>query len=84
MLFADDILLCSSRRDHERKLEERRREIQERELKISRKETVYVGCNEHQDADIHLQGETIERVKTSIHLGSTLAEDGEQSAERLE
>ena len=57
MLFADDIVLCSSTRDHvERKLEEWRRAMVERGLKISRMKTQYLGCNEHQDADIHLQG----------------------------
>ena len=43
---------------------------------------------EHQDAEIHLQGETVYRVKTFTYLGSILAEDGQldtevtQSAER--
>ena len=39
------------------------------------------GGNEHQDADIHLQGETVKRVKTFTYLGSTLVEDGELDAE---
>ena len=39
------------------------------------------GCNEHQDAEIQLQGETVKRVKTFTYLGSTLAEDGELDAE---
>ena len=37
--------------------------------------------NEHQDAEIHLQGETVKRVTTFTYLGSTLAEDGELDAE---
>ena len=79
MLFADDIVLCSTRREHvERKLEEWRRATEERGLKISRKKT---WCNEHQDAEIHLQGETVKRVNTFTYLGSTLAEDGELDAE---
>ena len=59
-------------------------------MKISRKKTEYLGCTQHQDADIHLQGETVNRVKTFTYLGSILAEDGQldteviQSAERVE
>ena len=50
-LFAVDIVLCSTRIEHvERKLEEWRRAMEERVLKISRKKTEYIGCNEHQYA----------------------------------
>ena len=57
--------------------------MEERGLKISRRKTEYLGCNEHQDAEIHLQGESppVKRVKTFTYLGSTLAEDGELDAE---
>ena len=86
MLFADDIVPCSTRRDRvERKLDEWRRTMDERGLKISRRKTEYLGCNEHQDAEIHIQGETVKRVKTFTYLGnglgSMLAEDGELDAE---
>ena len=65
MLFADDIVMCSTRREHvERKLEEWRRAVEERGLKISIKTTEYLECSEHQGADIHLQGETVKRMKT--------------------
>ena len=77
MLFADDIVLCSTRRD----LEEWRTATEEPGLKISRRKTEYLGCNEHQDAEIQLQGETLKRVKTFTYLGSTLAEYGELDAE---
>ena len=74
MVFADDRVLCSTRREHvERKLKECRRAMEERGLKISRKKTVY---NEHRDAGIHLQGEAVKIVKTFTYLGSTLSEDG--------
>ena len=36
--------------------------MEQRGLKISRMKTQYLGCNEHQDADIHLQGETVKGV----------------------
>ena len=82
MLFADDIVLCSTRRDHvERNLEEWRRAMEERGLKICRRKYEYVGCNEHQDAEIQFQGETLKRVKTFTHPGSTLAEDWELDVE---
>ena len=45
--------------------------MEERGLKISRRRTEYLGCNEHQDAEINLQGETVKRVKTFTYLGST-------------
>ena len=80
MLFADDIVLCSTRRDHvERKLEEWRRAMEERGLKIDREEAEYLGCNEHQDADIQLQGEIVKKVNiTFTYMGSTWTEDEEE------
>ena len=61
VLFADDIVLWSTIRDHvESKLEEWRRAMEERGLTISRRKTEYLGCNEHQYAEIQLQGETRE------------------------
>ena len=55
--------------------------MEERGVKVSRSKTEYLGCNEHQDAEIQLQGETVNRVKTFTYLGSKLAEDGELDAE---
>ena len=55
--------------------------MEERGLKISRRKTEHLGGNEHQDAEIQLQEETVKKVKTFTYLGSTLAEDGELDAE---
>ena len=55
--------------------------MEERGLKINRKKTEYVRCNEHQDAEIQLQGGAVKRVKTFTYLVSTLAENGELDAE---
>ena len=67
MLFADDIVWFSTRRDHvERKLEEWRRAMDERGLKTSREKTEYLGCNEHQDADIHLHEQTAEMAEMAV------------------
>ena len=48
--------------------------MEERGLKISRRKTEYSGCNAHQDAEIQLLGETVNRVNTFTYLGSTLAD----------
>ena len=50
--------------------------MEERGLNISSWNTEQLGCNEHQYAEIHLQGETVKRVKTFSYLGSTVAKDG--------
>ena len=82
MLFADDIVPYSTRREHvEWKLEDWRKAMEERGLKIFRKKTKLLACTEHPDAEVHLQGEAVKRVKTFTYLGSTLAEDGELDAE---
>ena len=57
----------------------------ERGLKISRRKTEYLGCNEPQDAKIHLQGETVKRVKTDVGGGwRTGCGSHPQSAEWVE
>ena len=86
MLYADDIVLCGTRREVvENKLEEWRRAMEDRGLKINRKKTVYlrfnVNGNLDGNSDINLQGQNLERVNTFKYLGATLAENGDLDAE---
>ena len=41
--------------------------MEERGLKISRRKTEYLGCNENQEAEIQLQGETLKESE-DIHI----------------
>ncbi len=82
MLFADDIVLCStSREEVEQKTENWRRALEDRGLKISRKKTEYLRFLEGRDEEVRLQGEIIKRVDKFKYLGSTVAEDGSLDAE---
>ena len=82
MLFADDIVLCStSREEVERKLEEWRGAMEDRGLKINRKKTEYLRFNEIQNGEVRLQGEELKRVERFKYLGSTVSEDGDLETE---
>ena len=86
MLYADDIVLCGTRSEVvEKKLEEWRRAMEDRGLKINRKKTVYlrfnVDGNLDGNSDINLQEQNLERVDTFKYLGATLAENGDLDAE---
>ena len=82
MLFADDIVLCSNRREVvEEKLEEWRREMEDRGLKISRKKTEYLRLKDSENGEVSLQGEVLKRVEKFKYSGSTVAEDGDLEAE---
>ena len=87
MLYADDIVLCGTRSEVvEKKLEEWRRAMEDRGLKINRKKTVYLRFNVDRDlddgnSDANIQGENLERVNTFKYLGATLAENGDLDAE---
>ena len=86
MLYADDIVLCGTRREVvEKKLEEWRRTMEDRGLKINRKKTVYLRFNVDGNlvgnSDINLQGQNLERVNTFKYIGATLAENGDLDAE---
>ena len=71
MLYADDIVLCGTRSQVvEKKLEEWRRAMEDRGLKINSKKTVYlrfnVDGNLDGNSDINLQGQNLEQVNTFI------------------
>ena len=56
MLFADDIVLCSTRRGHvEMKLEEWRTAMEERGLKISRRKTEYLTSTDVRGRDMGVE-----------------------------
>ena len=69
MLYADDIVLCGTRREVvENKLEDSRRAMEDRGLKINRKNLRFNGDgNLDGNTDINLQGENLERVN-KLHL----------------
>ena len=87
MLYADYIVLCGTRSEVvEKKLEEWRRAMKDRGLRINRKKTVYLRLNVDRDlddgnSDVNIQGEDLERVNTFNYLGATLAENGDLDAE---
>ena len=72
------ILYCVApkREDVEKKLEEWRRAMEDRWLKISRKKTVYMrfigNGNLDGNSDINLQGENLKTVNTFKYLEATL------------
>ena len=92
MLYADDIVLCCTRRDVvEKKLEEWRRAIEDRGLKININKTIYLRFigdgNLDGNSDINIQGENLERVNIFKYRGATLAENGdldEEMAHRIQ
>ena len=85
-MYADDIVLCGTRSEVvEKKLEEWRRAMEDRGLKINIKKTVYMGFNLDGNldgnSDNNLQGQNFERVYTFKYLGAILAENGALAAE---
>ncbi|XP_068240037.1 uncharacterized protein [Palaemon carinicauda] len=82
MLFADDVIPCSIRREVvEEKLEERRREMENRGLKISRKKTEYLRLKNGENGEVSLQGDRLKRVENFRYLGSTVAEGDDLGAQ---
>ena len=89
MLYADDIVLCGTTREVvEKKLEEWRRAMEDRGLKINRKKTVYlrfnVDGNLDGNSDINLQGQNLERVNTFKYLGAEMTHRIQTGLQKLE
>ena len=86
MLYDDDIVWCGTRNeDIDKKLEEWRRAMEDRRMKINRKKTVYLSVNGDGNLDgnsaINLHRENLESVNTVKYIGATLAENGELDVE---
>ena len=82
MLFADDIMICSTERELvEGKLEQWRKALEDRGLKISRGKTEYLRFNEDQDTEICMEGVRLNRVENFKYLGSKVSSDGNLDAE---
>ena len=84
MLYADNIVLCGTKREvDEKKLEEWRRAVEVRGLKINRRKSVYLRFsgdgNLNGNSDINLQGENLKR--ENKYLGAILTENGDLDAE---
>ena len=76
MLFADDRAICNSRRESvESKLEEREEQWKDEDLRLlERRLNAFVAMHGHQYVEMHLQGETVNIVKTLKYMGSPLAD----------
>ena len=86
MLYADDIVLCGTRKEEvEKKLEEWRRAMEDRGLRISRKKSVYMRFtgygNLDGNSDINRQADNLDRLNTFKYLGATVADNGDLDAE---
>ena len=86
LLYADDIVLCGTRREEvEKKLEEWRRAMEDRGLNINRKKTVYLRFtgdgNLDGNSDINRQADNLDRLNTFKCLGATMANNGDLDAE---
>ena len=82
MLFADDIMICSTDREIvEAKLEQWRKALEDRGLRISRKKTEYLRFNDDQGSEIRMEGLRLNRVENFKYLGSKVASNGSMDTE---
>ena len=64
MMFADDVVLCGrSRQEVETKLEDWRRVLEERGLKVNRRKTEHLAFNETTDSSIQMQDHILNKVR---------------------
>ena len=82
MMFADDIVLCETTRERlEDKLEEWRKALEERGMRVSRTKTEYVTTSEGENLYVNLQGEKLPAAKVFKYLGSKVTSNGELDEE---
>ena len=82
MLFANDIVICSTDKEIvEEKLEQWRKVLEDRGLKISRGKTEYLRFNQDQDTEICMEGVKLNRVGNFKYLGSKVASNGNMDVE---
>ena len=80
MLYADDIVLCGTRKEEvEKKLEEWRRAMEDRGLN----QWFNGERNLDGNSDINLQAQNLGRLDTFKYLGATLANNGDLDAEMM-
>ena len=81
MMFADDIVICSERKEQvEEKLESWRYALERRGMKVNRRKTEYMCVNERQhtgSSTVKMQGEEVTKVDDFKYLGSTVQSNGE-------
>ena len=82
MMFADDVVICSTNRNSvELKLENWRHAVEARGLKISRKKMVYLPFYAQRDYEVDMETTKIEKVEKFKYLGSIIMENGDLEEE---
>uniref|UniRef100_A0A8D8RG21 Reverse transcriptase domain-containing protein n=1 Tax=Cacopsylla melanoneura TaxID=428564 RepID=A0A8D8RG21_9HEMI len=82
MMFADDVVLAAeSVEGLTRKLEDWRRELEDRGIRISRTKTVHLKYGSESDERVRFDGEDLNRVNKFKYLGSTVDKDGTLDSE---